>query len=481
MTLLQSVLSQIEEDSGVWVLTESNMDLAFSLQPKLLVEFYAPRCQHCEKFAPEYEKAALRLQSLTPPIHIAKINGIENDSLLSKYEIKGFPTLLYFINGEPTPYTGDRTEDSVFAFVHSSSRPKVEIINTSKELDKFLQHNKCNVILFAPRSSKEFKDFEQVSKDFDRIGFIFTDSNQLAKEFRVTQPGLVLVKNARNERVYFDKDFSVANLSEFIKKNQVSIVMDFDSEAIKLIFGDNKSTLFLLTTEYDEYKVEFETLSMVHRQTLLFCAADLNTAAEGKLASFLNLSPDEQPTAIIIEPSKNIAKYRLKGELTTDSLKDLIDDWVNGKAERFYKSQPLPQQAFDGDVRVLVGYNFKEVVSDKNFDVVVYFYSDYCKACEEFYDLFEDLVSEFKGTRKRLVFAKINMDLNDVEFVVDGMPMVVVFTKRNKEGVVYAGSLDVEFMKVYMRDVFREEDEAEDEELYEQSKDDSYESQHTDL
>ena len=486
-TLLQSVIGQIKEESGVWVLTESNMDQAFSLQKRLLVEIYAPRCEHCEKFAPVYEKAALRLLSLTPPIRIAKINGIENESLLTKYEIKGFPTLLYFINGEPSPYTGDRTEDSIFSFAYSNSRPKIEEVNTNKDLDDILQYNKCNVILFASSSSNEYKDFDTVSKDFSEIGFIFTDSEQLAEEFRVKQPGLVLLKNLRNERVYFDKEFSVVNLSEFIKKNRVSIVIEFDSEAVKSIFGDNKNAIFLLTVDYDKYKVEFETLAMVYRQTLLFVQADLNTAAEGKLASFLNLSPDQQPTAMILQPSKNIAKYRNKGEFSIESLKDLIDDWVNDKAQRYFKSDPLPVEPYEDGIRILVGQNFEEVVSDKNFDILVYFYSNSCSVCEQYNVLYPEVAKEFKAIREELVFAKICTDSNDVDFHLEGIPMIVAFTKKNKQGIVYGDNLDMDFFKAYLTEVFTREDQAEDEdeaefeEIQEQYKRDSDEIQHTDL
>lgn len=464
LTMLLFVFSQIAEESGVWVLSSSNIDQAFSIQSNILIEFYAPGCGHCEKLAPEYTKAAQKLLNLNPPIHIGKVNGLENESLLSKYKIKGFPTLLYFIDGEAINYTGDRTEDSIFSFVYYKSRPKVTVISLEDELDHFLTHYKTNAVLFSPKDSKEFKVFETVSKDFDNVGFIWTESKKIAEIFECKQPELILLKNLRNERARFEEEFNKTSLTEFIKKNKAPIVMDFDMETISLIFKDNKAAILLLSDSYEKFKVDFETLSMMHKRSLLFVQADLNTAAEGRLASFLTLSSNDQPTAIIIDPLNNLAKYKIRGQLSYSALNNFINDWIDGKADKFLKSQPVPEHIFDKDnIRVLVGHNFKEVVFDEKFDVVVQFYSEYCTGCSEFNQYFVELANGKLSKRKGLVFAKVNMDKNDLDdFVVDGMPSMIAFTKDNKDGVVFAGDWIVLIMENFLEDVLGTKEEHEE-------------------
>lgn len=51
---------------------------------------------HCKKLAPEYEGAAEVLSAQDPPRTIAKLDATENKAMGDRYEVKGFPTLMWF-------------------------------------------------------------------------------------------------------------------------------------------------------------------------------------------------------------------------------------------------------------------------------------------------------------------------------------------------------------------------------------------------
>ena len=76
----------------------------------MLVEFYAPWCSFCKALAPEYSAAAAQLSYLGNFFN-AVIAKVDADStaggraLAARFNVTGYPTLIWFVNGKPQPYT----------------------------------------------------------------------------------------------------------------------------------------------------------------------------------------------------------------------------------------------------------------------------------------------------------------------------------------------------------------------------------------
>jgi protein disulfide-isomerase A1 len=96
------------DDRDVVVLKEGNFSDFLEKNPFVMVEFYAPWCGHCQALAPEYAAAATELKGEN--IALAKVDATEESDLSQQYDVQGFPTVFFFVDGVQKPYTGQRTK-----------------------------------------------------------------------------------------------------------------------------------------------------------------------------------------------------------------------------------------------------------------------------------------------------------------------------------------------------------------------------------
>lgn len=84
-------------------------------------------------------------------VPIAKVDATVEKDLAEKFQIQGFPTLKYFVNGEPVDYNGERTKEAIYDWINSKSESSVKEITTVDELEEF-KKNKVAVLLTTPSS-----------------------------------------------------------------------------------------------------------------------------------------------------------------------------------------------------------------------------------------------------------------------------------------------------------------------------------------
>jgi len=68
----------------------------------LLVDFWAPWCGPCRAMAPEFERAAARLE---PRFRLVKVNVDEAPAIASRYAIRSIPTLALLHHGREVART----------------------------------------------------------------------------------------------------------------------------------------------------------------------------------------------------------------------------------------------------------------------------------------------------------------------------------------------------------------------------------------
>ncbi|OVA01123.1 Thioredoxin [Macleaya cordata] len=108
--------SEKAEPSASVELNSRNFDeLVIKSKELWIVEFFAPWCGHCKKLAPEWKKAANNLKG---KVKLGHVDCDAEKSLMSRFNVQGFPTILVFgaDKDSPVPYEGARVATAIESF-----------------------------------------------------------------------------------------------------------------------------------------------------------------------------------------------------------------------------------------------------------------------------------------------------------------------------------------------------------------------------
>ncbi|KAI9484602.1 thioredoxin-like protein [Zychaea mexicana] len=453
----------LADDSNVVVLDQANFDKEVMKQDLMLVEFYAPWCGHCKALAPEYDSAATTLKE--DDIKLGKVDCTVNQDLCQEYEVRGYPTIKVFRNGETADYKGARKADGIVSYMQKQAAPAVTDLDADN-FAKFKESDRVVVVAYTSPSDEKSKAAvkEVAEKLRDDYFFGLVTDEALIKEQNVEKlPSVVIYKQFDQELDGGRSDWTESledseKVQEFIKTNSVPLLdeiqaSNFASYAeaglpLAYIFADSKEMAEPLVEAVKPIAQKYKgKINFVH----------IDAKKYGPHAGNVGLKQEWPAFAIQHIDSGAKFPYDQSAEITTKNIEQFVADYAAGKIEPTLKSEDIPADN-DGPVKVVVAKQFNEVVLDKSKDAFLEVYAPWCGHCKRLAPIWEELgqAVEKQGLKDKVVIAKMDGTENDVPpeagFTVSGFPTLKFFKAETNELLDYNGGRSLEDLVEFLNE-----------------------------
>ena len=426
-------------EKDVIILTDSTFDKAVNTFEYLMVFFYAPWCIRCNKFHPEYDKAASILKSEN--LYLSMVDATVEKKLVKKFGITGFPVLKLFIRGKSYEYTGERNQEDLIKWIRRKTNGLVfEELKDEIDIDIFKQSDDVVMIYFG-NDENDIKEITKIARKDDEIPFGIIKDETLIKKYANTPRKIIMYKNF-DEKVREINIIKEKEIEEFINKYSTPKLMRLNKQAVNFIFEKKIPGIILYANEksrkWNQYENLMRNISEKINYKLKVVITDIKEGLPAKNAELMNIKEKELPTVRIADTSgEYLKKYKLEGELSEENILKFVQNWENKKLKSYIKSAEEPEENKE-DVFVVVGKTFEKEVINNDKDVILLFYSPLCyylhHHCKELLQNYPVVAKRLKKLNPKLLFAKIDGVENEVEsIIISSFPKVKFFPGKQKD------------------------------------------------
>ncbi|OEU05932.1 hypothetical protein FRACYDRAFT_231387 [Fragilariopsis cylindrus CCMP1102] len=144
-TVTESIQELHQNGEDAVSLNKETLSMAKENFEYLFVDFYAGWCSHCIDLAPTWEKLAEMMKN-EQQVKIAKVDCVDNDDVCTEHDIRAYPTLRLFIEGEPykelfTDANGEKQHKSTSSSDYRGHRTVLEIIEWLHFIEQQVQED----------------------------------------------------------------------------------------------------------------------------------------------------------------------------------------------------------------------------------------------------------------------------------------------------------------------------------------------------
>ncbi|KAJ0962901.1 hypothetical protein J5N97_028023 [Dioscorea zingiberensis] len=408
-------------------LTNENVQRVIDGNELVLLLGYAPWCPRSAELMPRFAEAATVLREMGSKVVMAKLDADRHAKAASSLGIKGFPTLLLFVNGSAQSYTGGFTGEEIVIWTRKKTGAPVLRLTSIAEAEEFLQSHQIFVIGFFDHfeftteyliylfsRGVEYEEFLKAATTDNEIQFVEANAFNIAK---VLFPDIGAEKQfiglVKNESEKFEK-FKVCEgrILQFVDYNKFPLLTTLtELNSARVYSSPIKTQIFIFAEagDIEQLRLSLQDVARKFKSKIMFVYVD---SAEDNLAKpFLTLLGLESDHPIVAAfDNRDGSKYVLETDLTPQNLEEFCSGLLHGTLSQYYKSEPKPDVS--GLIEKVVSKTFDSSVLESSENVFLEVYTPWCIDCDATSKQIEKLAKHFEGV-DNLKFGRYDASLNE--------------------------------------------------------------------
>ncbi|KAI3777811.1 hypothetical protein L1987_47614 [Smallanthus sonchifolius] len=423
-------------------LNNDNTQKAIDGNEYVFVLGYAPWDVRSAELMPRFAEAASSLNELKSPVLMGKIDAERHPKVASNLGIKGFPTLLLFVNGTSQPYTGGFSSEEIVIWVRKKTGTPIIRINSIDEANDFVKkHSIFAGGLFDKFEGPDYGEFVKAATADNEIQFVESCTSQIAsilfQDVKSISPFLGIVKSEPERYTSYEDAFEKDKILQFLNDNKFPLVTFLTEVNSVKVYASDKLQVYVFA-EADEFQKLLEPFQKAARKfksKIMFVFVDIKDDNLAKPFLTLFGLEDSEDTLVTAFDYKTGAKYLLESDPTPKNIEEFGLGLLKGILPQFYKSQAIPDNK-GTDILTVVGKTFDDLVLSSSKNILLEVHTPWCLNYETTRKQVEKLAKHFKGL-ENLVFAKIDASVNEhPKLEVDDYPTLLFYPVSNKSNPI---------------------------------------------
>jgi protein disulfide-isomerase A1 len=406
---------------------------------------------------------------------LGKLDATEQKDVAGRFEIKGYPTLKWFVDGEvASDFGGGRTAPEIVAWIKKKTGPPAATLADAAAFEAARKEGELLVLGYFPAfEGAEHAAFEARAAKTDDAAFAQTTDAAVAAAAGLKKgPAFAVCRNypghdlecvaSEGHAAFAGKAPAGEKLAALLKAEKLPAYIEFSPAMSGRIFGSGVDAQVIVAAPGAAFaagaplvKALTEAAAKTRGKVVLVTSRVDEPTAEPVL-NFFGLDKDAAEPQVVGFESKGNKKYAFPaGEKpTAKALIKFADAVAAGTAARMTKSEKEPESPADDDgVVTVTGNNFDKTVLDPTKDVFLEVYAPWCGHCKSLAPIWGKLAKRFASIDS-VVIAKMDGTANEHPAAeASGFPTLLFFpATKGSEAVPHSGGRTLKDLTKFVKE-----------------------------